>query len=506
MKIFTGAQINELDKYTIEHEPVKSIDLMERAAKAITRAFTEAWSKDTPVVVFAGPGNNGGDALAVARMLAERKYQVSVFLFNTSGNLSDDCKVNMERIAACPDVKDFTEVVDEFDPPVLDKGMVVVDGLFGSGLNKPLSGGFASLVKYVNQSPSAVVSIDVPSGLMTEGNACNVRANIIKADVTLTLQHKKLSFFFAENQKFIGKLRILDIGLSREGMDKVSAGYRLLEENDLRPRLLRRDEYAHKGDMGNALIIAGSYGMAGAAVLATKACLRCGVGKVTVCTPRCNNDILQISVPEAVVSIDKEDAYFSEAIEAQDFDALGIGPGLGQHESSAIAFITQIRRTQAPIVIDADGINILASHRAWLQQMPKGIIMTPHPKEFDRLAGNSFSDTYERLDNAREMAGHLHAYIILKGRYSALCLPDGGIVLNPTGNAGMATAGSGDVLTGIITGLLARGYRQADACMIGMYIHGLAGDLAAEKLGMECMVAGDIVKFLPQAFGKLGNS
>lgn len=505
MKILTGAQIAELDKYTIEHEPVKSIDLMERAAKAITHAFTETWSKDTPVVVFAGPGNNGGDALAVARMLAERKYQVSVFLFNTSGRLSDDCKANMERVAGSPDVKNFTEVVDEFDPPVLDKGMVVVDGLFGSGLNKPLSGGFASLVKYVNQSPSAVVSIDVPSGLMTEGNAYNVRANIIKADVTLTLQHKKLSFFFAENQKYIGKLKVLDIGLSREGVDKISAGYRLLEESDLRPRLLKRDEYAHKGDMGNALIIAGSYGMAGAAVLATRACLRCGVGKVTVCTPRSNNDILQISVPEAVMRIDKEDAHFSEAIEAQDFDALGIGPGLGQHESSAIAFITQIRRTQAPVVIDADGINILASHRAWLQQLPKGIIMTPHPKEFDRLAGSSFGDTYERLDNAREMARHLHAYIILKGHYSALCLPDGGIVFNPTGNAGMATAGSGDVLTGIITGLLARGYKQADACMTGMYVHGLAGDLAAEKLGMECMVAGDIIKFLPQAFRKLGN-
>lgn len=500
MKIFTGAQIRELDKYTIEHEPIKSIDLMERAARAITHAITDTWGDDMPVVIFAGPGNNGGDALAVARMLAERKYAVTVYLFNISGKLSDDCSVNKQRIADCKAVKDFIEVVDEFDPPKLEAGTLVVDGLFGSGLNKPLSGGFASLVKYINQSSATVVSIDVPSGLMTEDNTYNVRANIIKADVTLTLQNKKLSFFFAENQRVIGRLKVLDIGLSKEGMDSIGSHYRVLEEDDLRPRIMHRDEYAHKGDMGHALIIAGSYGMAGAAILATKACLRSGAGKVTVCTPRRNNDIMQVSVPEAVMCIDKEETYFSEAVDATDFDALGIGPGLGRQEGSAIALITQIRRTQAPIVVDADGLNILASHRAWLQQLPHGIIMTPHPKEFERLAGNRFSDGYERLSSARDMAERLHAYIILKGHYSSLCMPDGNIVFNPTGNAGMATAGCGDVLTGIITGLLARGYKQADACMLGMYLHGLAGDIAARDLGMESIVAGDLVRYLPEAF------
>ena len=256
--------------------------------------------------------------------------------------------------------------------------------------------------------------------------------------------------------------------------------------------------------MGNALIIAGSYGMAGAAVLATKACLRSGVGKITVCTPRRNNDIMQISVPEAVMCLDDDEQCFSEAVETTDFDALGIGPGLGQNESTAIAMITQIRRTQVPIVVDADGLNILSTHRAWLQQLPKGIILTPHPKEFERLTGNHFTDSYELLDNARDMAEHLQAYIILKGHYSALCMPDGRILFNQTGNAGMATAGSGDVLTGIITGLLARGYKQADACMLGMYLHGLAGDLVADEVGQECMVAGDIIKYLPRAFRSLG--
>ena len=504
MKIFTGAQIHELDKYTIEHEPISSIDLMERAAGAITRSITGTWSSDVPVVVFAGPGNNGGDALAVSRMLAERGYAVTVYLFNINGTLSEDCSVNKERVVSCKAVKAFIEVTNEFDPPKLDKGMLVVDGLFGSGLNKPLTGGFASLVKYINQSPASVVSIDVPSGLMTEDNTYNVRTNIINADVTLTLQQKKLSFLFADNQKYIGELRILDIGLSQEGMAAIPSRYRVLEKDDLLPLLMHRDDFAHKGDMGNALLIAGSYGMAGAAVLATKACLRSGVGKVTVCAPRRNNDIMQISVPEAIVHLDIDEQCFSEAVETTDFDAVGIGPGLGQNESTAIAMITQIRRTQVPIVIDADGLNILASHRAWLQQLPKGIILTPHPKEFERLAGSRFTDCYERLDNARDMAEHLHAYIILKGRYTALCMPDGNIVFNSTGNSGMATAGCGDVLTGILTGLLARGYKQADACMLAMYLHGLAGDMAANDLGKECLIASDIIKYLPQAFKSLG--
>jgi len=505
MKIFTSTQIHELDQYTIEHEPIRSVDLMERAAKALTRAITDNWSNLTPVVVFAGPGNNGGDALAVARMLADQFYKVSVYLFNISGKISEDCTINRQRIIDSKRIKDFIEVRDEFDPPYLTPETLVIDGLFGSGLNKPLAGGFASLVKYINQSPAQVVSIDIPSGLMTEDNTYNVRANIIKADVTLTLQQKKLAFLFAENQQFIGKLKILDIRLSEEGIRKIEANYTMLEENDIRPHLMQRNEFAHKGVMGSALIFAGSYGMAGAAVLTSKACLRSGAGKVTVHVPRRNNDIMQISVPEAIIQIDNDEKVFTETADAVDFDAVCIGPGLRQQESTAIAMISQIRRTQAPLVLDADALNILANHRAWLQQLPKNIIMTPHPKEFDRLNGSACADSYERLSKARDMAEHLQAYIILKGHYSALCLPNGHVIFNSTGNAGMATAGSGDVLSGIITGLLARGYSQADACMIGMYLHGMAGDLAAKELGMESMIAGDIIKYLPKAFNRIND-
>ena len=503
MKLFTSAQIHELDKYTIENEPIKSIDLMERAAKAITQAITEVWGSQTPVIIFAGPGNNGGDALAVGRMLCDKGYDVCAYLFNVSGSLSEDCIINRKRLFDKKS-KALIEVTQEFEPPQLDAGTLVVDGLFGSGLNKPLAGGFASLVKYINASPAQVVSIDIPSGLMTEDNTYNVRTNIIRANLTLTLQLPKLSFLFPENQMYIGRLKILDIRLSKQGIDKIDANYTLIEENDIRPRLLHRDPFAHKGKMGNALIIAGSYGMGGASVLATKACLRAGAGKVTTHTPKRNSLLLQISVPEAIIQFDREETIFSEAVDTEDFNAVGIGPGLGTSEQTAIAIIAQLRRTQCPIVADADAINVIANHRAWLQQLPKGIIMTPHPKEFDRLEGPS-TDSYERLMKARDLAQRLHGYILVKGHHTSLCLPDGHIMFNSTGNAGMATAGSGDVLTGIITGLLARGYKHEDACVVGMYLHGLAGDIAARELGVESVIASDLIQYIPQAFKRINE-
>ena len=502
MKIFTSAQIHELDRYTIENEPIPSLDLMERAAMALTQTITEMYSASMPVVVFAGPGNNGGDGLAVARMMADKGYQVSAYLFNISGSLSPDCAANKQRIQENKRIKQFVEVVEEFNPPVLEANMLVVDALFGSGLNKPLAGGFASLVKYINASPAQVVAIDVPSGLMTEDNTYNVRANIIRATHTLTLQQLKLSFLFTENQQFVGNLRVLDIRLSQEGMAKIEAPYTIVEENDVRKLLLPRSAFTHKGQMGNALLIAGSYCMAGAAILAARACLRAGAGKVTINSPKRNIPVLQMSVPEAVIQKGSEETIFAEAVDMEDFSALGIGPGLGQSEQTAIALIAQLRRTQCPIVADADALNILANHRAWLQQLPQGIIMTPHPKEFDRLDGHS-ADSYERLMKASKLAERLKGYIILKGHYTAICCPGGHILFNSTGNAGMATAGSGDVLTGIITALLARGYKPQDACIVGVYLHGLAGDIAAQEVGEESLVASDIINCLPRAFKRV---
>lgn len=502
MKILTGAQIRELDKYTIEHEPISSVDLMERSAKAITNVICERWAQSTPIVVFAGPGNNGGDALAMSRLLAEKGYVVDVFLFNIHNHLSEECAKNRDRLVSEGLAHKLTEITSNFEPPQLTEKTLVVDGLFGSGLKEPLSGGFASLVSYINQSPAQVVSIDIPSGLMTESNRPQDNPAVVRANVTLTLHTKKLAMFFADCQQYLGEVCTLDIRLSKYFIDTIPATYDTVDPSYIKSQMLKRDDFAHKGSMGNALLIAGSRGMAGAAILASKACMRSGAGKVTALTPHCNLGIMQMAVPEAVCLVDRE-SYYSEAIDTDGFQAVGIGPGLGKEESSALALMSQLQQTSCPIVLDADALNMLGSHGTWVQQLPNNVIMTPHPREFDRITGRRNCSDYERLMLARDMARDLCAYIILKGHYSALCLPDGGILFNTTGNSGMATAGSGDVLTGIITALLARGYSRKNACLVGMYLHGLAGDIAAERTGKESLIASDIIDSLPEAFKNL---
>lgn len=503
MKIFPTNSIKKLDAYTIEHEPIASIDLMERSAEVLTKAITQRWANETPVTVFAGPGNNGGDALAVARMMAEKGYTVEVFLFNTKGDLSPDCRTNKELVEMMEEVR-FNEISTQFVPPTLTPQHLVIDGLFGSGINKPLSGGFAAVVKYINASSAMVVSIDVPSGLMGEENTFNVKSNIIRADVTFSLQLPKLAFLFAENTEFVGEWELLDIQLSQEGIRQTETNYEMVEAEEIRSLIKPRRQFSHKGHYGHALLIAGSKGMAGAAVLAARACMRSGVGLLTVHTPLCNNDILQTSIPEAMVEQDASENYFAIPTEMDDYQALGIGPGLGKNEETEAALLEQLEHCQLPVVLDADALNILANHRHALTHLPKGSILTPHPKELERLVGKC-QDSYERLTKACELAHTAHVHIILKGAYSTIITPEGKCFFNPTGNPGMATAGSGDVLTGVILSLLAQGYPAKEAALIGTYIHGLAGDFAQKKYGMIGLTASDIVNCLPTAWRLLSE-
>ena len=498
MKIFPSSSIKKLDAYTIEHEPIASIDLMERAAQALTKAITNRWNPETPVTIFAGPGNNGGDALAIARMMAEKGYKIEVYLFNTKGELSPDCQTNKELVEMMEEVT-FHEISTQFVPPTLTPEHLVIDGLFGSGLNKPLSGGFAAVVKYINASPAMVVSIDIPSGLMGEENTFNVKSNIIRADVTFSLQLPKLAFLFAENTEFVGEWELLDIQLSEEGIEETETNYEMLEIEEIRSLIKPRQQFAHKGNFGHALLIAGSKGMAGASVLAARACLRSGVGLLTVHAPLCNNDILQTSAPEAMVETDVSETCFAVPTDTDDYQAVGIGPGLGRSEETEAALIEQLEHCQTPTVLDADALNILANHRHTLTHLPKGSILTPHPKELERLVGKC-QDSYERLMKACELAHTAKVHIILKGAYSAIITPEGKCYFNQTGNPGMATGGSGDVLTGVILALLAQGYPAEDAAKIGTYIHGLAGDIAQKKQGMIGLIASDIVTCLPTAW------
>lgn len=498
MKIFQSGSIRKLDAYTIEHEPISSIDLMERAARALSTAISNKWSEKTPITVFAGPGNNGGDALAVARMLGEKGYNVEIYLFNTQEKLSADCQANKELIEVMDEVR-FTEVTSQFTPPSLTKAHLVIDGLFGSGLNKPLNGGFAAVVKYINASPATVVAIDMPSGLMGEENTFNIRANIIRADYTFSLQLPKLAFLFSENEELVGEWSLLDIGISEEAIAETESDYSLLELEDIRTLIKPRKKFAHKGLFGHALLIAGSYGMAGASTLAARACLHSGVGLLTVQVPAQNRTILQTTLPEAIVQVDVNDTHFGTLADTEEYQAVGIGPGVGRHTETEATLLQQIESCQAPMVIDADALNILAEHRYALSSIPKGSVLTPHPKELERLVGKC-QDSYERLMKACELAQAVNVHIVLKGAYSAIITPQRKCYFNPTGNPGMATAGSGDVLTGIILALLAQGYPAEDASKIATYTHGLAGDFAKKRYGMISLTAGDIIEFLPEAW------
>lgn len=511
MKILSAAQLKIVDAYTIEHEPVSSTNLMERASRAVADRICARWTAKTPVKVFAGPGNNGGDALAIARMLGESNYKVYVYLFNTSDTLSPDCQINKQRLMDFQEVKqsatgmrnvELTEVTSQFTPPKLEEGDLVIDGLFGTGLSRPLNGGFASVVKYINASCATVVSIDVPSGLMCEDNTYNVMNHIVKANVTYTIQYPKLAFFFPEHEQYVGEWEVLDIGIVDPGNEETHTPYYFTEKKDIQPMLKTRSRFAHKGAVGHALLIAGKKGMAGAAVLSARACMRGGVGKLTVHTPDCNVRILQTAVPEAVLHVDVDGNSFSQSFDTSDYDAMAIGPGIGTSSYTVQAFIEQVSMSKCPMVIDADALNILGSHRGWISQLPRRSILTPHKKELFGLISTT-RNSYEELERTRELAVRQQIYIVVKGAYSAVVTPEGNVYFNSTGNPGMATAGSGDVLTGLVLSLLAQSYVPEAAVRLGVYLHGLAGDFAAEDLCYEGLISSDLVAYLPKAFKAL---
>lgn len=504
MKILTSLQMRQLDAYTMENEPISSLQLMERASKKLTAEIENRWPQDTPVVVFAGPGNNGGDALCVARLLAEKDYTVKVYLFNTESGLSPDCQENRDRLKGMVEggVVNLTlqEIKTTFQPPELKEGMLVVDGLFGTGLSRPLTGGFAAVVQYVNASSATVVSIDVPSGLMTEDNSGNDLNNVIHADYTFTFQHPKLAFFFPEHETCVGDWQVIDIGLadpdSSDDTTVFSTPYEMTEEVDVRQMLKPRPVFSHKGMMGHAALVAGQQGMAGAAVLASRACMRSGVGKLTVLTPEVNRTILQIAVPEAILSSKLQNIY----------DAMAMGPGMGTNDAQVDFFNSTLNaQLSTPLVLDADALNLLATHPQWLQQLPEHTILTPHRGELERLIGHH-DNSYDLLQQTLLYARQNRVIVVMKGAFTAVVTPDSKVFFNTTGNAGMATAGAGDVLTGIILALLAQGYIPEEAARLGVYVHGLAGDYAADRLGQISLIASDIIESLPQAFLQITNN
>ena len=490
-----------MDQYTIDHEPVSSIELVERAAIAFTHEFCRHFSKQTRIFVFAGEGNNGADALAIARLLIEESYRVETFLFNPNEHLSTDNQFNKQRLEAVPNVT-FNEIIKDFYTPKIEDKDIIIDGLFGSGLNRPLERGYAALVDFINKCKAKIVSIDIPSGLFAEDNRTNTMKSVIKADFTYTFNFPKLAFLLPENAPYVGQWTRLDINMHPDIVKKTETKYSLITENDISLAIRPRDRFAHKGTFGHALLVAGSRGKFGAALLAARSCLRSGAGLLTVHVPERAEQIFQSAFPEAMLSFDPHSDFFSSIPNISPYNAVGIGPGIGQHPETASALDRLMSEYNKPMVIDADAINLIASNKDLFAKIPKRSILTPHPKEFDRIAGVS-ENSYDRLLKAQEMANTYKICIVLKGAYTATCSPEGNVYFNSCGNPGMATAGSGDVLTGIILGLLAQGYEPETAAVAGVYLHALAGDKAAKTRTQESMIASDITEMLGIAFKEI---
>lgn len=496
MKIFSTSQVRSLDAYTIEHEPIASIDLMERAAQAIFEAYAKSFDLQRPVLIVAGPGNNGGDALALARILVWVKSDVRVLLLH-NGKLSADCETNLKQLRNLK-AEIITEITDSFVFPNINKETVIVDGIFGSGLSRPAKGVFAEVIDHINRSGCQVLSIDVPSGLHGELNP-DISVPIVKATRTFTLQFPKLAFLLPETGIFAGNWSVLDIALHPEAISQTDTPYFLIEKEDIQPKIKIREKFSHKGTYGHALIFAGSRDMAGAAVLSSEAALRSGAGLVTVHSASCNRIILQTAVPEVIFESDNNEHCISEFRDLTKFNAIAIGPGIGQ-TGETTSFLKNILSAYSnPVVLDADALNLIAANDL-LHLIPENSILTPHPKEFERLFGKS-TNSYDRLQKAFTIAQTHKIIIILKGAHTQIFMPDGKIYFNSTGNAGMATAGSGDVLAGIMVGLLAQGYQPQDAALTGVFLHGLAADLIPET--EETMLASDIIRGLKLAFRTL---
>ena len=505
--IVTHNYIRESERFTMETEPISSTDLMERAAATLTdQLMKDVRIGDVEqVLVFCGPGNNGGDGLVIARLLALYRRPVTVVTACFSGVTTPDFDINYQRIQhLLPDYPNLQCVsFEEYrNNPTHATMVVAIDALFGIGLSRPLSGEYAEVVDFINSQQHYVVAVDVPSGLYIDRHSPK-EAHCIRAYRTYTFQWDKWAFLLPETADFVGTVSILDIGL-RPVHDSFGRDGEYLTKETVASLLLPPKKFAHKGSNGHGLLIAGSRKMPGAAILSATAALRSGIGKVTVHTTANVAAALPIALPEAILSIDQNDAHVSccHWEDMVGINAIAIGPGIGQSPQSEAILKDLLSEVHAPMVFDADALNLLASNKTLLAYLPENTILTPHFKEFERLAGSSCND-FDRIERLKAFAQKHKVIMILKGANSVIALPDGKVFVNSTGNPGMATAGSGDILTGVLLAFLAKGYAPQLAAILGTYIHGLAGDCALDTESYESLIASDIAKNLGKAMKKL---
>lgn len=501
MKIFSSEALKQLRTTTCERQNISTIDLIEREGSVVSSEIISRFLPSQRIVVMAGPDNNGAVALAAARMLFEQGYKkVEIFLFSI-GKLSHDCDEERKKLLPI-DGLDFTEVTKEFVPPYLGESDVLLDGLFGIELSEPMRGGFVAVARYINESGAFVISIDIPSGLLGEWNQHVMKRDVIHANVTLTFQLPRLSFFFPENAEILGDWKLMDIDLDIAKIKDMESDYRLMEARNVRPLIKPRPPYTSKRDYGSALFFAGSTGMVGAAVMTSRSSLRSGAGLATVHGPRAALNIVQTAAPEVMFEPDRNEHVITEMPLHYTHQAVCAGPGIGTHDRTVDALEGLLKQSPSNLVLDADALNCIAKRPALLSMLPPRTIITPHVGEFDRLFGNH-DNSEMRLQTALEMARQYNLVIVLKGHHTMVVGATGRVSINSTGNPGMATAGAGDVLAGVITAFLAQGYSPDLAAKIGVYIHGLAGDMAAEDLGEFGVMASDIANRVGRAIKRV---
>jgi hydroxyethylthiazole kinase-like uncharacterized protein yjeF len=496
LPLLIASQIREADAYTIAHEPISSIDLMERASKAFVGWFINHFpDKQKSISVYCGTGNNGGDGLAIARLLDDHGYNlINIKIIRFSDKASDDFNANLKRLGEIKhaEIKSGDTFPDE-------KCEILIDAMLGSGLNKPLAGDYQKLVEYLNNLNKTIVAVDVPTGFFTDGEIPK-DATILRSSLTITFQQPKINFLLPESGPYIDCCEVVKIGLSEEFINSADTPYLYVEESDMRKLIKHRHLFSNKGTYGHALIIAGKDETMGAALLSAAACAHTGAGLTTACIPQSGLVALNTYMPELMAIIRKEGK--APDIEWNKFSTIAIGPGLGKDADALKLLKATLKNYKKPIVVDADALNLLSENKALLKKLPEGSVLTPHMKEFDRLFGTHIN-WWQRLQTAKEKAAELNINIILKNDYTITATPEGKLYFNSTSNAAMATGGMGDVLTGVIASLLAQKYSPQDACILGMYIHGKAGDELALPNRMYVTLPGKIIQQLPVTMAKL---
>ena len=498
VKVFPVEEIRAIDRYIIEQEPISSIDLMERASNAFVDCLLDQnlIQKKDRIAIFCGQGNNGGDGLAIARILRSMHYQIEVYVLEISKQGSPDFERNLLRLGFPHKI--LNKENNEFSI----RAEVIIDAIFGVGLSRPIEGFTAKVIQGLNKSESRRIAVDIPSGLFASENT-TLRSDVVfKSDFTISFQFLKLAFLFPENDAFCGNCYTVDIGLSREYIEQSTCSEQVVLKADVKHILKKRNAYAHKGQHGRALIMAGSKGKIGAAILAARACLRSGIGLLSVHSPLRAEQSLHTACPEAMLELDKKLDQLSELKELDQYDCIGVGPGIGQENETQALVHQLIEYSPCPLVMDADALNIVSKDLSVLKTASKALILTPHVGEFERLVGQSAND-FDRFNRLKEFAKEYDVYVILKGKNTAIACPEGNVFFNSSGNPGMATGGSGDVLTGVLTALVAQKYSIQEACIIGCFIHGMAGDIAAKQLGEISMLPSDLIECIPVAFEEL---